>query len=139
LVLRLAVSGERAETALVKLLPVDSAVEVSAGADGLGKDDTSSVKTLPDTVKVAASCDFLDKHWCETFASELLVDGKEVDLGTSDNIVANTQVNGDGGDEGAKQAGLRGAHTNVVFLLPTGRHHGPVHVSVNCSTMVVRS
>lgn len=127
--MRLAVSGKRAETTLVELLPVDGTVEVSTGADGLGKDDTSSVKTLPDTVEVAASGNFLDKHWCETLASKLLVDGQEVDLGTSDHVIANTQVNGDGGNESAEQARLRGAHTNVVLLLPARRHHGPVCVS----------
>lgn len=90
LVLRLAVRRERAETTLVELLPVDSTVEVSTSADGLGKDDTGSVETLPDSVKVAASCDFLDEYGSETLASELFVNGKEVNLGAGDYVFADT-------------------------------------------------
>ncbi|KAI6760826.1 hypothetical protein HG530_009686 [Fusarium avenaceum] len=90
LVLRLAVGRERAETALVELLPVDSTVEVSTSADGLGKDDTGSVETLPDSVKVAASCDFLDEYGSETLASELFVNGKEINLGAGDYVFADT-------------------------------------------------
>jgi hypothetical protein len=131
LVLRLAVRRQRAETALVELLPVDGTVEVSTSADGLGKDDTGSVETLPDSIKVAASCDFLDEHGSETLASELFVNSKEVDLGAGDYVFTDTKVNGDGGDKSDKETRLSGAHTDVVLLLPTRRHHGPVRVSEN--------
>jgi hypothetical protein len=92
---------------------------------------------LPNTVEVAASGDFLDKHWCETLASKLLVDSEEVDLRTSDYVIANTQVNRDGGNESAEQTRLRSAHADMILLLPARRHHGPVRVSVSCSKMLI--
>jgi hypothetical protein len=90
LILRFAVCGKRTETALVKLLPINSAMEVSACADGFGKDDTGGVESLPDLVEVAASGNLLNEYWRETLASELLVDGEEIDLRAGDNVLADT-------------------------------------------------
>lgn len=126
LVLRLAVSGKRAEANLVQLLPVECAVVVAAGADGLGEDDAGGVQALPDLVEVAAAGDFLDEDGGEALAAELLVDGQEVNLGAHDVLVADAQVDGNGGDEGDELAGLGGADADVVVLFPAGRHHGPI-------------
>lgn len=104
-------------------------MEVSACADGLGKDDTSGVESLPDLVEVAASGDLLNEYWCKTLASELLVDGKEVDLRAGNNVLSDTEVNGNGRDKSYEKTGLGCADTNMVFLLPARRHHGPARVS----------
>lgn len=123
--LRLAVWRQRAEATLVELLPVERSVVISTCAEGPGEHDTGRVETLPDLVEVAAAGDLLDENWGEALAAELLVDGEKVDFGAQDDLVSDAEVDGDGGDEGDELAGLGSSDTNMVFLLPAWRHHGP--------------
>lgn len=136
LILRLAIWGQRAETALIQLLPLQSSVVIPTGAERLRQDDTSGVQTLPDLVQVAAAGDLLDQNGSETLASELLVDGEEVDFGAEDYLVADAEVNGDGGDEGDELAGLRGSDTDMVLFLPAWRHHGPASMLAAVTRLV---
>ena len=100
-------------------------MEVTGCADWPREDDARRVDALPDTVEVADSGDFLNEHRRQTLASELLVHNKEVDFGAEDGLLADSDMCGDGRDVRDELAGLGGSDTNVVPLLPTGRHHCP--------------
>jgi hypothetical protein len=100
-------------------------VVVAARADGTWQDDASCVQTLPHLVKVADAGDLFDENRCEALAAQLLVHAKEVDLGAEDDLVSDTEMDGDCGDESNELARLSSANTNVVTLLPARRHHGP--------------
>ena len=69
-------------------------MEVSAGADWLGENNTSSVDRLPSLEKVTAASNFLDEDWSHSLRSQLLVDDHEVDFGSTENLLPDTQGHG---------------------------------------------
>ena len=127
LVLRLAVRGKRAESYFVQLHPVQGAVVVPTGADGSGQHGAAGVEALPDTIEVAAAGHLLNEHGGEPLVPQLLVHYEEVDLGDSNDRLANPEADGDGGDESDQPPRLGRADADMVILLPAGSHEGPVH------------
>jgi hypothetical protein len=121
-----AVRWEKVKTDFVALQPVQTAVVVSTGADGFWQNYSSSIDGVPDLLDVAPSGDLLDQHRGQSLGSQLLVDAKEINFGSLNDVVPHFEVDWDAGDEGDKLLGCRDTNTDMPFFEPARRLERPV-------------
>lgn len=114
------------KTALVELLPIQTAVKISACCDGSRQHDATSVDGLEDTGEVAAACDFLDEFRGQSLGAQLLVNAHEVDLGAIEEVFANAKLDGYARDESDQLLGFASSHANVPFFPPAGCFERPI-------------
>lgn len=98
---------------------------IPASADRLWEDDPTSIYGLPNSVQVAKTGDLLDQNRGKALGAQFLVYTEEVDFGGTENIGANTELDGNGGNKGDEFPRLGRPDTAMPLLLPSRRHHSP--------------
>lgn len=91
---------------------------VPTRANWSGKDDTSGIDSIPYLLQVASSSNLFDKYRRQTLRPEFLVDAEEVDFGTFDFIVADSEGSGNSRNKGDQLSRRSDSHTDVPLLKP---------------------
>lgn len=104
-------------------------MEISTGTDGLWQDDTTCIDGLEDAERITSSGDFLDEDRGKPLGAKLLVNAKEIDLGTLEDVGPYAKSDRNPRYESDELPRLGRTDANMPLFSPSWRFEGPGSIS----------